>query len=237
MSDDFAPALPHGPITEPFPDVFVVRGSFDMAPLVRIGRNMIVLRRGGELTIVNSVRLTPEGEEALEALGEVKHVVRIGAFHGVDDPWYRHRYGATYWAQDGQRGPSPDELLSGGAHPFGEGASVFEFQDTRHPEAAVVLPAQELLLTCDAVQNIVKSEGASLMAKIAVPFLGLKRPSGVGKPWRKAMEDRNGPTLEADCERLLAEDWRHLISAHGPPGRDSAKQALRATLRKVYGGA
>src|SRR5688572_6827527 len=88
---DFLPAMPHGPITEVFPDVFVVEGGFQFAPGVRITRNMTVVRQGDELTIINSVRLTPDGEAELEKLGRVKHVVRIGAFHGADDPYYVDR--------------------------------------------------------------------------------------------------------------------------------------------------
>ena len=54
----FPPALPHGALTEVFQNVFVVTGSFRFGPGLNITRNMTVVREGGELTIVNSVRLT-----------------------------------------------------------------------------------------------------------------------------------------------------------------------------------
>jgi hypothetical protein len=100
---DFLPALPHGPITEAFPDVFVVRGTFGFAPGLSIPRSMMVIRQGDELTLVNSIRLSAEGEAALEALGRVAHVVRIGAFHDADDPWMMHRFRPALWAPPGTR--------------------------------------------------------------------------------------------------------------------------------------
>jgi hypothetical protein len=54
---DFRPVQPHGPLEELAPDLFVVRGSFKAAPLLRIGRNMTVVRQGGELVLLNAVRL------------------------------------------------------------------------------------------------------------------------------------------------------------------------------------
>ena len=47
VMSDFPPPLPHGPIRELFPDVYVVRSCFRLAPMVSIARNMIILRQGG----------------------------------------------------------------------------------------------------------------------------------------------------------------------------------------------
>ena len=99
----FPPALPHGALTEVFQNVFVVTGSFRFGPGLTITRNMTVVREGGELTIVNSVRLTPQGESELAKLGIVKHLVRLGAFHGADDPYYKNRYKPTLWAPPNTR--------------------------------------------------------------------------------------------------------------------------------------
>jgi len=57
----FADPLPHGGIDEIFPDVFLVHGTFRSGPGISFGRNMIVLREGDTLTVVNAVRLTPDG--------------------------------------------------------------------------------------------------------------------------------------------------------------------------------
>ena len=62
---------------------------------------MVVLRHDGELTLIDPIRLTPEGEAELKALGEVKRILRLGAMHGIDDPWYVDQFGAELWSQPG----------------------------------------------------------------------------------------------------------------------------------------
>ena len=111
---NYAPVMPHGSIEEIANDVFWVQGSIQFAPGMRLTRNMAIVRSGEELTVVSPVRLSPTGEAELERLGKVRHVVKIGFFHGVDDAYYLERFGATYWAlPDGARSqdPRPDEEL------------------------------------------------------------------------------------------------------------------------------
>ena len=98
---DFPAAMPHGPITEVFPDVFFVtgtmRGEF-FGTMWQFSRNMTIVRDGRDLTLVNSVRLSPDGLAQLDKLGTVKNVVRLGDMHGLDDAFYVDRYRATFWA-------------------------------------------------------------------------------------------------------------------------------------------
>ena len=94
-------ATAHNDIEELFEDVFMVRGSVQLAPGILISRNMFILRQGQDLTIISSIRLSPEGEANLDALGEVKHVIRLGDFHGRDDPYYIDHYSAEFWRQPG----------------------------------------------------------------------------------------------------------------------------------------
>jgi hypothetical protein len=82
---DFRPAYPHGKFDEVFPDLFFLRGSMRVGAGISITRNMVVVRQGGELTLVNSVRLNDEGEAELEKLGPVRHLVRLGFAHGADE--------------------------------------------------------------------------------------------------------------------------------------------------------
>ena len=53
-----------------------------------MNRNMIVVRNGTELTIVNAVRLNNKNLEILDELGTVKNIIRLGDFHGLDDQFY-----------------------------------------------------------------------------------------------------------------------------------------------------
>ncbi|MGB9339777.1 MAG: hypothetical protein WCB63_11085, partial [Polyangiales bacterium] len=108
------PASPHGPFQELFDGVWFVRGGIRM-PMrlpMRIGRSMTVVRGDDGLVILNSMRLSDDGLKELDALGQVKHVARIGGFHGRDDAFYRERYGAKVYAVEGQsyvRGLGPKD--------------------------------------------------------------------------------------------------------------------------------
>ena len=107
-SVDFPPALPHGEFQEVFPNIFFVQGtnkvsSKDVPFTMYLSKNMTVLRGrsrdggadgGGnnELILVNTLRFQ---------LGTVKHVIRLGAFHGKDDQYYKTRYpNCTVWSVD-----------------------------------------------------------------------------------------------------------------------------------------
>ena len=66
-----------------------------------MNRNMVILRNGRELSLINAVRLFPAEEARLQKLGKVKHVIRLGYYHGVDDRYYVDSYGAEFWCQAG----------------------------------------------------------------------------------------------------------------------------------------
>ncbi|MFT3770995.1 MAG: hypothetical protein QM820_36725 [Minicystis sp.] len=229
----FPAPLPHGPIREIFPDVFVVRGSFRMAPLVSIARNMIILRRGTDLTLVNSVRLSAAGEAELTKLGAVKHLVKLGAFHTLDDPYYKSRFAPTFWAPAPQDAKT-EKLVDGGPSPS-EGVSVFSFERTKKGEAALVVaqPQGNLLVTCDRVQNWVDTEGCSLFGGLATRALGFIEPAKIGPMWLKAMTGGKPSALKPDFDRLLARDFVHLIAGHGDLLRDEARTALARSCEKT----
>jgi hypothetical protein len=99
----FAPVYPHDPIAQIAPDTFMVRGSVRMNPVIRITRNMAVVRQDGDLTLINPIRMDGAGLAALDALGTVRHVLRLGPLHGLDDPFYMARYRPAFWCQPGGR--------------------------------------------------------------------------------------------------------------------------------------
>src|SRR5690242_9886092 len=103
---EYSPAWPHSALQTAFPDVYFVVGTNKTRHAgmdLQTSRTMVVLRDDDVLTLVNTVRLTEQGLGELEKLGRVCNVVRLGAFHGRDDPFYRDRYGATTWALPGVR--------------------------------------------------------------------------------------------------------------------------------------
>src|SRR5690242_2542897 len=100
MTDYTSPSS-HSAITEIFPDIFFVTGTnithHDGRELQH-SCNMIIVRDGHILTLINTVRLTDKGLARLESLGTVKHIVRLGTFHGRHDAFYLQRYPALLWA-------------------------------------------------------------------------------------------------------------------------------------------
>jgi hypothetical protein len=237
MTTDDLPAVePHGGLVSVFDDLFLVTGSVVMAPLVRIPRNMVVVRTGRELTLINAVRLREDALGSLEALGTIAHVVKIG-MHGMDDAFYVRRYGARQWGLPGMKHPhggertdelAPDHLPS-------PDLELFTFEHTKSPEAALLYRGNGgVLLTCDSVQNWVDTAGCSLPAKLITHLMGFMKPAQIGPPWRKAMTPEGG-TLRPDFERMLALDFTHLVGAHGAVLRDEAKERLGQTLTRVFG--
>jgi hypothetical protein len=234
---DFPLATAHGPFVELFPDVFVVQSAFTMGPLFSITRNMIVLREHRDLTLVNAVRLSPAGEEALLGLGDVRHQVKIGHFHTRDDAYVRDRFGGTFWA------PAPADhttqrLVEGAPGPHSR-ARVFVFEHTGAREAALVLDQAEggLLVTCDSVQHWPDTEGCSFLGGLVTRAMGfLKPPAKIGPIWAKQLTAGKPSVLRPDFDRLLSMGFAHLISGHGALLRDVAAQELTRSVDVTFSG-
>ena len=97
----FPPAYPHRPIKKIGDDLFMARGSIGFNRFVRLSRNMAIVKSGAELTLIDPIRLSVPGLRDLDALGTVKHIIRLGGGHGSDDPFYVARYKALFWCQAG----------------------------------------------------------------------------------------------------------------------------------------
>ncbi len=154
-------AFPHDLPKQIAHDVFMVHGCVKPSAVVRFTRNMTIVRDKGQLTLINAVRMNEAGLKALEQLGEVAHVLRLGPAHGRDDPFYVDRYKADFWSFEGgvtYTQPKISKVLTeGGALPFSN-AKLFAFKHTHEPEGAILLErtperSKGLLLTCDAVQS------------------------------------------------------------------------------------
>ncbi len=232
---DYAAEEPHGPLVACFDNVWTVTGSVVMMPLMRLPRNMVVLRHDDELTLINAVRLSAGGMEALTALGKIKNVVRIG-MHGMDDAWYVGEHGATLWAPEGMthaRNQKTAQVLAADNLPL-PGLTLFSFGLTKSPEAALVYDVDGgLLITCDSVQNWVDTEGCSLPAKAVTHLMGFVKPAQIGPPWRKVMTPKGG-SLKPDFQRLVELEFRHLIGGHGALLRDSAKENLQVSIDREF---
>lgn len=235
MSDRYPPAYPHDPIAEIFEDVFFVHGSIRIGPGMRMNRNMLIVRQDGELTLINPVRLSAIGLAQLEALGSVRHVIRLGDFHGLDDPFYVDTYGATFWCQAGQetyKTPAPDRLIEKATVPPIKNSEFFLFETAQFPEAALFLKAHRLLITTDSVQYLTGWRYTPLLSRVVLRAMGFKLGLLIGKPWLKRVTPK-GASLKGDFEKLLQLDFDNLVSAHGTVLLGGAKLQLAALVNEI----
>lgn len=234
-------ALPHGELREVLPNLFFVTGTMKMpGPLpVRFSRNMTVVREGKRLIIVNSVRLGEAGLKALDALGTVTDVIRIAGFHGMDDPFYKERYGAKVWALQGhryvsgfnQKAPSyltadvdvraTTTLPIAGARVYVIGSSV--------PEGLLLLErpeAEGVLVAGDCLQNWqTTDEYFSFLGRLMMKSMGFITPHNVGPAWLK-----NTKPPAAHLHGILNLPFNHVLPAHGTPVLGDAKAGYRPRL-------
>ncbi len=231
-------ALPHEPVEEIFPNIYLVHGSARVGPGIRLNRNMAIVRTGGELSLINPVRLSAPAEAQLETLGKVKHVLRIGYYHGVDDRYYVDRYGAEFWCQPGSeryREPRPTQLLRDETLLPIPSAEIFLFKATKFPEGAVLLKNHGgVLISCDSLQYWTDWSYCTLAAEIVIRVNGFSLRMLIGTFWLKAMTP-TGQSLRADFERLLKLEFQHLLGAHGRACRDQAHEQVAAEVSRVFG--
>ena len=233
---DFPALLPHGEIQEILPDVFFVKGQIrvESDPISEFSRNMIIIRDEDSLTLINTVRLNDAGLSHLDSLGAVRHLVKLGAFHGRDDAFYLDRYKVPLWAPSGMtysRGEKTDNTLKESLPGPPLDAAVFVFDTPKLPEAALLLKRHSgILITCDSLQNMTgPDEYFNEHATESKRRLGFFHKATLAPGWLKYAEPKT-----SDLVRLKALDFRHLLSAHGEPLLDDAHQAVCKTMCRLF---
>lgn len=231
---DFPDLLAHGQIQEVLPDIFVVKG---MIRIVRdetheFSRSMTVVRDGDALTLINTVRLDDAGLAALDALGTVRHIVKLGLFHGRDDAFYLDRYKANLWAPDGMtyaRGEVTSHVMRDGEKGPTSDAVSFVFDTPKAPEAIVHLSRHGgVLVTCDSFQSAAGPDEffneVSAASKQRLGFYG--RPI-IGPGWRNAAQPAH-----SEYDRLMGLSFSHMLTGHGEPILDDAFVAMKSAIEK-----
>ncbi|MEZ4750904.1 MAG: hypothetical protein R3B54_09870 [Bdellovibrionota bacterium] len=229
----FPPARSHREPIEIFPSLFCVTGTVRLSRWVQVPRNMYVFKQDDGLCLINSIRLSEAGLKQLDGMGRVTDLVRIGWFHGMDDPFYLDRYKPTYWGLPGgqtNRKIQPDRKLEdGGAFPI-PNSTVQIFSTTKRPEAVVCLNDHGgILLTCDAIMNLdAKGFGYNLIARYGLKLQ--KHPAVRSGPlWKKFCEPK-----VSDYERVQTLRYQHLISGHGDPVLNSAHTAVDTLINHEF---
>lgn len=228
-----------GTLEQVFEDIFWTWGTVRFGPGILFPRNMTIVRESDGLVVIHPVMMPEAEQKKIEALGPIKHIVRLGAFHGMDDPAYVKRYSPTVWAPPGvdlHPGVSVHhELRPGAALPLA-GATLFAFARSRSPETAIHLSRHGgVLLTCDSVQNWETTSGCSLLGGVMSRLMGFRGRACIGPGWRKMSEPKEDGGFGPEFKKLLALDFRHALCGHGPPMHDDAKDALRAQVQRLYG--
>jgi len=195
------------------------------------------------LTLINTCRLSEVGLRDLSALGRVRNIVRLGAFHGIDDAFYTKRYPkAKFWAIEGQsfaKGLVPNVLLEEGKGVPVTGSEFVRFKTAALPEGVLLLPHMGgTLITVDSVQHSVGwfDTNNSVLISVLMGMMGFVEPCKIG-PGFVALNQKKGAPLDAymsDFDQILALKWVNLIGGHGVPCIGNAKQLTRDSLERTF---
>ena len=245
------PAMAHGAITKLFTNIWFVKGAMKMPMLMpmKISRSMVIIKDAdsGELTLVNSMRLSEAGLAELEKLGKVRNVIRIAGYHGRDDGFYRQRYGASIYAIKGQvyirkfdHESNPKEYMQadiylGKDSPLPIKSAQLKIFESSNPPEAVLLLQQDggVLITGDSLQNTAEpDEYVGFLAKKMMGKMGFFKEYNVGPGWLQfAKPDA------AEIRTLLDLEFEHVLPGHGEPVIGGAKEKFRPVIEdKLKGG-
>mmetsp|Transcript_10296 Transcript_10296/g.25883 ORF Transcript_10296/g.25883 Transcript_10296/m.25883 type:complete len:243 (+) Transcript_10296:399-1127(+) len=240
MSAAFPAAMAHGAIEEAFENVFVVEGTYVgefFGATWTFGRNMVVVREGDQLTLINSVRLSDEGLAKLEALGKVKNLVKIGSLHGCDDAFYIERYHPTFWALPGMphaEGVSADRELRADALPLAA-CKLFTFTTTKLPECVLVLERADgnIVIACDSLQNWEEADAHTDAATAALmKEKGFFCQANCGPAWMMFTEPK---PEDFTAFKASVGSFEHAVCGHGSVLRGGASAKYAQTFKKLFG--
>lgn len=235
-------AQPHGELRELFEDVWFVTGRLRMFGPITFSRNMTVVRDGEALTLIGSMRLGDTGLAALEQLGKVKNVIRLAAFHGMDDPFYKERYGAKVYAVEGSTYSAgfkpdpakayfqPDVWMNDATGLPVRDAKLVTIRSSTPTEGLLLLEREGgILVSGDALQNWAEPDPYfSLSGRLMMKRMGFIRPYNVGPGWLDgARPDR------AEVKALLDLPFEHVLPAHGTEVIGSAREKFRPRLEAL----
>ena len=243
-------AQKHGQITQFKPNIYWVKGSVALkaphpkfGPLtLRFSRNMCIIKQGESLTLVNSVRLNDSMLAELDKLGTVKHVIRLAAFHGMDDPFYKDRYNTDLWSVDAPyfRGVDPnkpeniylqpDHILKSGSDLPVEDSEYFEIDSGTLNEGLLRIKREDgIVISGDSLQNwLAPDEYFNLSARLMMSKMGFIRECGIGPGWIQATK----PDLTTILP-FLEQSFECLIPSHGELVKSRASEKFKRSIHKI----
>ena len=238
----FPAAQPHGELAEVLPGMFFVTGGikFPGRP-IRFSRNMVILREGERLVLVNTLRLGDAGLAALDKLGKVTDVIRIGANHGMDDPFYADRYAAKVWVVKGQRYTAGFNAQTSEPyftpHVEIDATTALPLANARllairssPPEGVLLLPQHGgVAITADALQNWDAPDAYfNWFARFMMRRMGFIKAHNVGPGWLG-----QGKPPKEDLRAILDLPFTNVLPGHGKPVLGNAVERFRPAIDRV----
>jgi hypothetical protein len=224
--------MPHQSISENYNNVYSLIGSMQLFGIFKYSRNMIILKDGDRLCLVNPVRLNEEEEKKLLSMGKIHSILKLGRLHSVDVPYYMDKFSPKLWAscEDSflkKHDYSIDiDLEKTSSIPFLD-IQIYSLKTSKENEAVAYLPQDGgVLLACDALVNMKKIDP---MANWLVRTLSkiLPEPTYIGPNWYKAMKPK-----KEDFEDILKFKFDKMIPAHGPILKGNADKKIKEYVNR-----
>ena len=237
--------LSHGELQEIFDNIYLVTGAMNIKGRLPLcfSRNMTVIREGNHLTLINSVRLNEAGLANLESLGSIKHVIRLAGFHGMDDPFYKERYGARIWSVNALyfKGVNFNIEIEDGYFRADENigeSTILPVKDakpvcinTSNPKELLIRLEREggILISGDSLQNWAEPDQYfNLPAKLMMRVMGFIKPCNIGPAWYKYSQPDS-----AELKKICDLKFEHLIPAHGSPVIGNAREKYLPAFNRI----
>jgi hypothetical protein len=223
--------LPHQKIQKNYENIYSLMGSMKLFGVFKYSRNMVILKDGDNLCIVNPVRLNEGEEKKLLELGKIHSILKLGRLHSVDLPYYMDKFSPKLWASEKDSFVKEHnykidiDLEKTDKLPFLD-MQIYSFKTSKENEAIAFLPQDEgIVLACDALVNMRKIDP---MANWLVKTLSkvLPEPTYIGPNWFKAMK-----TKREDFDEVLKLKFDKMIPAHGPILTNKADQKIREYVK------
>ena len=214
----------------------------------RVNRNMVVISSEetpgshAELTLIDCLRITSEGERKLKKLGTIRRIVRLGmTMHGAeeDDYYLRTCPNIERWAPGDFLSPVEvpihKKLSESGATPFPY-CKVMLFKQSTCPEAAILLYRDgkhgNCLITGDCLQHQLDNEFINMPVVAKFKMAGLLESDVVvSQQWLKVNMPAPGaykPTAYKE-KRSNRPRMRRMSSLSG------TQKALRGDFMRLIG--
>jgi hypothetical protein len=201
---------------------------------MRIGTRMTVVRLpSGVLLLHSPIALSPSVRSAIDALGEVAHIVAPSVYHHVWAGEAALAYPlARIHAPAALRAKRPelriDAPLDRARPEDFEGALVpCAIAGSMLQETVFVHPSTRSVISSDLSENFVEAPD-HLPTKLYLQAGGILGKPGWHRLLRVVYRDRKAARRSIDA--LLEHDFDALVLAHGSPIARGAKQAVRDTF-------